>query len=99
MQYSKVQVKALSAYSHSIDPDLPSRRFGFALFCTQATSCDRKESSQVACELSKSSSKPGTRHSGGGKIYRYEIPNHVLTMGAYPNTKMMTIPTGSTYFM
>ena len=34
-----------------------------------------------------------------GKIYRYEIPNHVLTMGAYPNTKMMTIPTGSTYFM
>ena len=47
----------------------------------------------------KSSSKPGTRHSGGGKIYRYEIPNHVLTMGAYPNTKMMTIPTGSTYFM
>lgn len=33
------------------------------------------------------------------KIYRYEIPNHVLTMGAYPNTKMMTIPTGSTYFM
>ena len=47
----------------------------------------------------KTSSKPGTRHSGGGKIYRYEIPNHVLTMGAYPNTKMMTIPTGSTYFM
>ena len=34
-----------------------------------------------------------------GKIYHYEIPNHVLTMGAYPNTKMMTIPTGSTYFM
>ena len=47
----------------------------------------------------KSSSKPGTRHSGGGKIDRYEIPNHVLTIGAYPNTKMMTIPTGSTYFM
>ena len=47
----------------------------------------------------KSSSKPGTRHSGGGKIYRYETPNHVLTMGAYPNTKMTTIPTGSTYFM
>ena len=46
----------------------------------------------------KSSSKPGTQHSGGGKIYRYEIPNHVLTMGAYPNTKMMT-PTGSTYLM
>ena len=47
----------------------------------------------------KSSSKPGTRHSGGGKIYRYETPNLVLTMGAYPSTKMMTIPTGSTYFM
>ena len=46
----------------------------------------------------KTSSKPGTGHSSG-KIYRYEIPNHALTMGAYPNTKMMTIPTGSTYFM
>ena len=46
----------------------------------------------------KTSSKPGTGHSRG-KIYRYEIPNHVLTIGAYPNTKMMTIPTGSTYFM
>mgnify|MGYP004478065199 FL=1 len=46
----------------------------------------------------KTSSKPGTGHSGG-KIYRYEIPSHVLTMGAYPSTKMMTIPTGSTYFM
>lgn len=47
----------------------------------------------------KTSSKPGTRHSEGGKIYRYQIPNHVLTMGAYPSTKMMAIPTGSTYFM
>ena len=47
----------------------------------------------------KSSSKPGTQHSGDGKIYHYETPNHVLTMGAYPNTKMITIPTGSTYFM
>ena len=28
-------------YSHSIDPALPSRRSGFALFCAQATSCDR----------------------------------------------------------
>ena len=46
----------------------------------------------------KTSIKPGTGHSGG-KIYHYEIPSHVLTMGAYPNTKMMTIPTGSTYFI
>lgn len=90
-------------YSNSIAPALPSRRSGFALFRAQAASYNREESSQVACELianpgRKTPSKPGTGHSGG-KICRYEIPNHVLTMGAYPSTKMMTIPTGSTYFM
>lgn len=61
-----------------------------------SSSCSTAE--LIANPSRKTSSKPGTGHSGG-KIYRYEIPSHVLTMGAYPSTKMMTIPTGSTCFM